>query len=239
MHADWHSWAAGIVSFILLQQQDGAQHQCASAADKHGKLLSSILLHFQCQDSNPNLAAKRTFLKQACCLLPTLLPRLSINLQLPQTMGKVAEINLKYGSKAALAIGNAAFNDFAPLLIGLAPQMLPQLAAGLNAGPAGILPAIAGLASGIGGALMGNVGLEGPDLLANRVSGLLPGNLLSQLPDMDVDVPPAVMGGGSFGGISGGEFDGFTNNGGDLLSGIVANMPPEVLDLITTFLAGE
>jgi hypothetical protein len=156
-----------------------------------------------------------------------------------QTMGKVAEINLKYGSKAALAIGNAAFNDFAPLLIGLAPKMLPQLAAGLAAGPAGILPALGDLASGIGGALMGKIGLEGPDLLANRVSALLPGNLLSQLPDMDVDVPPAVMGGGSFGGIDGGDFGGFTNNGGDLLSGIVANMPPQVLDLITTFLGGE
>jgi hypothetical protein len=153
-------------------------------------------------------------------------------------MGKVAEINLKYGSKAALAIGNAAFNDFAPLLIGLAPKMLPQLASGLNAGPAGILPAIGGLASGIGGALLGNIGLEGPDLLANRVSALLPGDLLSQLPDMEVDVPPAVLGGGSFGGFSGGEFDGLTNNNGDLLSGIVANMPPQVLDIITSFLSG-
>jgi hypothetical protein len=150
-------------------------------------------------------------------------------------MGKVAEINLKYGSKAALAIGNAAFNDFAPLLIGLAPKMLPQLAHGLNSGPAGLLPAIGGLASGIGGALLGNIGLEGPDLLANRVSGLLPGDLLSQLPDMDVDVPSA-LGGGSFDGFGGG---GFTNNNGDLLSGIVANMPPEVLDLITSFLGGE
>lgn len=152
-----------------------------------------------------------------------------------KTMGKVAEINLKYGSKAALAVGNAAMNDvmFGPLLSGLAPAILPKLAGGLAAGPAGIKDIFGTLAGAIGGVLSQNIGLEGPDLLANRVSNLLPGNLLSSLPDMDVDVPADAL--SAFGGAG---MDMLTNNDGDLLSGIVANMPAPVLDLVTSFLAG-
>lgn len=75
-----------------------------------------------------------------------------------QSMAKVAEINLKYGGQAALAVGNAALNDvatFVPVLAPLASKVLPDLAQGFAAGPQGIQNALGGLASAVGGALVG------------------------------------------------------------------------------------
>lgn len=75
-----------------------------------------------------------------------------------KSMKKVAEINLKYGGQAALAVGNAALNDishFVPFLSPLAPKILPDLVHGFAAGPQGIQNALGGLASAIGGALVG------------------------------------------------------------------------------------
>lgn len=78
-----------------------------------------------------------------------------------KSMKKVAEVNLKYGGKAALAVGNAALNDistFVPFLSPLAPKILPDLVQGFAAGPKGIENALGGLASTIGSALVGEYG---------------------------------------------------------------------------------
>lgn len=60
----------------------------------------------------------------------------------------------------------------------------------------------------------GNLGLDGPDVLAGRLADLLPGDLLNSLSDMEIDVP-----------------------GG--MGGLINNMPPEVLSLIVGFLGGR
>lgn len=77
-----------------------------------------------------------------------------------KSMKKVAEINMKYGGQAALAIGNAALNDistFVPFLSPLANKVMPDLVNGFAAGPLGIQNALGGLASAIGGALVGEL----------------------------------------------------------------------------------
>eukprot|EP00775_Hariotina_reticulata_P002118 gene2118-2437_t len=149
-----------------------------------------------------------------------------------KAMAKVVATKVIYGGKAALAIGNAAFNDaatFAPLLAGVAPAMLPVLATGLVASaPAGFLGALSTVAKTIGGALLGSngIGLAGPDLLANRVAGLLPEDLLGGLggliPGMSqpATATNAVANAGS----------------NDLFGSIVKSLPPSALDAVLGFL---
>lgn len=142
-------------------------------------------------------------------------------------LSEMAEMKLAAGSRAAVAVGAAALNDaamFGPLLAGLAPAVLPALASGLAGGPAGLQAALGGAAAAIGKAVLGDVGAAGPELLAGRIADILPGDLLSGLADLDVDLPVNALAGltGSAGGIG----------------GIVAGMPPQVLDVLATFLGG-
>lgn len=143
-----------------------------------------------------------------------------------KSVGEAAASDLEYGTKAMAAVGNAALHDaatFMPVLSGLAPQFLPQLASNLvGQGPAGLANVLGNLASAIGGALVGNsaIGVAGPPLLASRVANLLPDNLLQSLAGV---VTPA-------GGLS-------PAAGG--LDQLIQNMPPQALDMIVNFLAGE
>lgn len=137
-----------------------------------------------------------------------------------KSVGEAAASNLAHGTKAAAAIGNAALNDaatFAPILNGLAPAFLPQLASVASLGPAGLAGVLGNLAQSIGGALLGNnnIGVAGPDLLASRVASMLPNDLLSSLLD-----------GASAGGLAPAG-----------LETLIGNMPPQVLEAIGNYLA--
>jgi hypothetical protein len=138
-----------------------------------------------------------------------------------KSVGEAAASNLAHGAKAAAAVGAAALNDaatFAPILSGLAPTFLPQLASVATAGPAGLVNVLGNLAQSIGGALLGNsnIGVAGPDLLATRVVSMLPNDLLSSFVD-------------GVGGVGGG-----LSPAG--LEGLIQNMPPQVLENIVSFL---
>jgi hypothetical protein len=145
-----------------------------------------------------------------------------------KAMAKVVATKVIYGSKAALAIGNAALNDaatFAPLLAGVAPAVLPVLATGLVASaPAGLMGALTSVAKVIGGALLGTngIGIAGPDLLANRVAGLLPDDLLSGLAGLIPGTPqPAAA----------------TNAvSNDMFGAMMKSLPPSALDVVVGYL---
>lgn len=146
-----------------------------------------------------------------------------------KSVSEAAATNLHYGAKAAAAIGNAALNDahtFAPILSGLAPQFLPQLASVSSVGPSGLVNVLGNLAQSIGGALLGNanIGVAGPDLLATRVASMIPNDLLSSL----LDGPGGVGGGVAPAGVA--------STG---LDNLIQNIPPQALETIVSFLLGQ
>jgi hypothetical protein len=148
-----------------------------------------------------------------------------------KSVSEAAATNLHYGAKAAAAIGSAALNDvhtFAPILSGLAPQFLPQLASVSNVGPSGLVNVLGNLAQSIGGALMGNanIGVAGPDLLATRVASMIPNDLLSSL----LDGPGGVGGGITPAGVA---------SAGSGLDNLIQNIPPQALETIVSFLLGQ
>ncbi|KAF8071023.1 hypothetical protein HT031_001105 [Scenedesmus sp. PABB004] len=106
-----------------------------------------------------------------------------------KSLAKAVPDGLAAGGAAALAVSSAALRDasaFPPLLAGIAPAVLPPLAAGFGAGPAGAAAALGGLARAVSSAVAGRFGLDGPGLLAGRVADLLPPSLLAGVGDADV-----------------------------------------------------
>jgi hypothetical protein len=141
-----------------------------------------------------------------------------------KSIGEAAESDLAYGVKAAGLVGKAALHDFAPILAPvLGPKFLPQLASVASVGPAGLTNVLGGLASAIGGQLLGNdqIGVAGPALLASRVASLLPADLLSGFTE-------------GLSGVGGGLSPAATG-----LDGLIQNIPPEALQAIVGFFSGE